>query len=220
MSSIIAIDGPSASGKSSVSKLVARRLGFTHVDSGSFYRNITLEAIIRKSDLFKEDDICKMIDSLKIDFIKEDISVVMIIDGQNHKEKIRSLDVSNNVSIIAAIPKVRQKIVSFLREMTRFGNLVMEGRDIGTVVFPDTKFKYYLEASAEERVRRRALELKSVGAGVQKNVQENIEKRDKMDSTRNVAPLKKAKDALLIDTTNMTIEEVAEQIISDIRAKR
>jgi cytidylate kinase len=219
LSSIIAIDGPSASGKSSVSKMVAKKLGFTHVDSGAFYRTTTLEALLKNVDLTNESAICEMMDNLQLEFIKKDVSILILIEGKDKSNEIRSMTVNNKVSIVAAMPEVRKRIVVLLQSMTRFGSLVMEGRDIGTVVFPDTPFKYYLEASPEERAKRRSLELNIADNSAQNLVKKNIENRDKLDSTRSVAPLKIADNALIIDTTGRTIQEVAEYIISDYHNK-
>ncbi len=199
--------------------MLAERLEFTHVDSGSFYRIVTFEAMSRNVQLTSETAVCEMMDKLHIDFVKKGVSVVMIVDGKDNSQEIRSIAVSEKVSIVAAMPEVRKRIVNLLRQMTKFGSLVMEGRDIGTVVFPDTPLKYYLDASPEERAKRRAYELQKVNTSEQNAIRNNIEARDRLDSSRKVAPLKIAPDAVIVDTTNMKLEEVVEYIFLDYKKK-
>ena len=215
---IIAIDGPSASGKSTVSRRVAEVLGFIHVDSGAIYRGLTwklLELDIRPES---RAELIQAIDSLDVRFSVRGGFMEFTIDGSDPSPFLRSAPVRERVSDIAAVPEVRQRVVEWLRAMVRFGSLVMEGRDIGSVVFPDTPFKFYLDADPLERARRRCAEL----AGAERNanlesVHAALSSRDLKDSGRDTAPLTVSRGATVVDTTSMTAEQVALFIVSLIR---
>lgn len=216
----IAIDGPSASGKSTVAKGVAARLGCTYVDSGSLYRGITWKAL--QSGVSPDDPgaVAGMLAEIGIDFFLRDGAVLFSIDGTEPGLELRSDEVNDRVSGIAAMPAVRRAVVGWLRSMTRFGDLVMEGRDIGTAVFPGAEYKFYLDASPEERARRRSTDEKRPRSGGaapdRQSVMESLERRDAMDSTRRIDPLQVASDATVIDSTALEIAQTVELVLSKI----
>ena len=215
----VAIDGPSASGKSTVSREVARALGFVYVDSGSLYRGITWKALQEGVSCRDRDAVLAMVAQMRIEFFLDERVVRFRIDDVDPGQDIRAQGVVNNVSDVAAIPEVRQFINRHLRGMSAFGPLVMEGRDIGSVVFPDSPHKYYLDADPEERARRRHRELVGVSeAGGVDDVLDSLRRRDHKDTTRQTAPLQIALGAKVINTTSLSIEEVSKQIASEIRA--
>ncbi|MBU1692790.1 MAG: (d)CMP kinase [Verrucomicrobia bacterium] len=217
--SVVAIDGPSASGKSTVSKRVAQELKFTYVDSGSLYRGMTWKALRDGVEIGRPDQVIELMNRMKLEFYTENRVVLFTMDGEDPGQQIRSEPVRENVADIAAIPEVRVFMVDRLREMVRFGDIVMEGRDIGTVVFPESPFKYYLDADPEERARRRSLELKSMeGVDDVGKVLDSLARRDRKDSTRKTAPLQIALGARVINSTSMTIEEVVALITAEVRA--
>jgi cytidylate kinase len=217
--SVVAIDGPSASGKSTVSKRVAQELKFTYVDSGSLYRGMTWKALRDGVEIGRPDQVIELMNRMKLEFYTENRVVLFTMDGEDPGQQIRSEPVRENVADIAAIPEVRVFMVDRLREMVRFGDIVMEGRDIGTVVFPESPFKYYLDADPEERARRRSLELKSTeGVDDVGKVLDSLARRDRKDSTRKTAPLQIALGARVINSTSMTIEEVVTLIVAEVRA--
>ncbi|NCC51134.1 MAG: (d)CMP kinase [Spartobacteria bacterium] len=216
---VIAIDGPSASGKSTVSKQVARELGFVYVDSGGLYRGMTWKAVRENVPTTDEEAVVDLMRHMKWTFFVEDNVLGFTIDDVNPGQEIRSEPVRENVSDIAAMIPVRQFIVERLRETTRFGRIVMEGRDIGSVVFPESHFKYYLDADPEERARRRHEELvKMEGKSDVNEVMNSLARRDKKDTTRKAAPLQIALGARVINSTSMTIEEVVAMIVDQVRS--
>ena len=206
---IVAIDGPAGSGKSSISKLVAQKRKFIHLDTGAMYRAVTLEALNRKIDL--ADEKC-------YDFLN-DISIIYkdaktYLNGVDVSKEIRSELVTANVSTVAKVKVVRDKMVFFQRESAKTGKVIVDGRDIGTVVLPNADLKIFLTASAEERAKRRFLENKEMGIDIDyETILKEIKERDYKDSNREIAPLKKASDAIELDTTKMTIAEVCNFII-------
>ena len=212
---VVAIDGPAGSGKSSISKMICEKLPFTHIDTGAMYRAVTLEALRRKIDVEDEN---------QYSFVNE-IEVVYK-DGKVYLNKedvsglIRTAEVTNNASAVARVKIVREKMVDFQRGCRNYGNILMDGRDIGTVVFPDANLKIFLTATPEERAMRRYKENKAAGMDVNYDtLLEEIKVRDFKDSTRKIAPLKQAEDAVLIDTTKMTMDEVANAIILKINER-
>lgn len=212
---IIAIDGPAGSGKSTIAKLIAEDLGLVYLDTGAMYRLVTLKAL-NEGILGNLDKIIKMLDKLRID-IKEN---GFYLDDTNVSEEIRKPVVSENVSDIAAIREVREKMVDLQRKFSESKNVILDGRDIGTVVFPNADVKIFLIADAKERANRRYKELVSKGENVKtEEIYENILKRDKIDSTRKESPLKKANDAIEVDTTSKNIEEVKNEILYIIKQK-
>lgn len=212
---IIAIDGPAGSGKSTIAKLIADDLGLVYLDTGAMYRLVTLKAL-NDGILGNLDKIIKMLDNLSID-IRENR---FYLDDVNVSEEIRKPAVSENVSDIAAIREVREKMVDLQRKFSESKNVILDGRDIGTVVFPNADVKIFLVADAKERASRRYKELVAKGENVRiEEIYKNILKRDEIDSTRKESPLKKAEDAIEVDTTSKNIEEVKNEILDIIRKK-
>ena len=212
---IIAIDGPAGSGKSTIAKLIAEDLGLVYLDTGAMYRLVTLKAL-NEGILGNLDKIVKMLDDLRIDIKKNGF----YLDDTNVSEEIRKPIVSENVSDIAAIREVREKMVDLQRKFSESKNVILDGRDIGTVVFPNADVKIFLIADAKERANRRYKELVSKVENVKiEEIYENILKRDKIDSTRKESPLKKADDAIEVDTTSKDIEEVKNEILYIIKQK-
>ena len=212
---IIAIDGPAGSGKSTIAKLIAENLGLVYLDTGAMYRLVTLKAL-NDGILDDLEKIIKMLDNLSID-IKEN---GFYLDDTDVSEEIRKPVVSENVSDIAAIREVREKMVDLQRKFSESKNVILDGRDIGTVVFPNADVKIFLIADAKERANRRYKELVAKGENVRmEEIYENILKRDEIDSTRKESPLKKAGDAIEVDTTAKNIEEVKNEILFIIKQK-
>ncbi|MDO4912209.1 MAG: (d)CMP kinase [Lactobacillus sp.] len=218
----IAIDGPASAGKSTVAKIIAQQLNFIYIDTGAMYRAATVIAMRRNLDLDDEDAIVAALNEAGISF--------KIIDGQQHvllgqedvTTEIRTPEVSANVSQVSALPKIREKLVALQRELAGQNNVIMDGRDIGTTVLPDAELKIFLVASARSRAQRRVLDLQQRGIKSDKTVEEieaDIAARDYKDSHREISPLKKADDAIEVDTTEMGIEEVVETIIKLIKEK-
>ena len=212
---IIAIDGPAGSGKSTIAKLIAEDLELVYLDTGAMYRLVTLKAL-NDGILGNLDKIIKMLDNLNID-IKEN---GFYLDDIDVSEEIRKPVVSENVSDIAAIREVRKKMVDLQRKFSESKNVILDGRDIGTVVFPNADVKIFLVADAKERANRRYKELVGKGENVRiEEIYENILKRDEIDSTRKESPLKKADNAIEVDTTSKNIEEVKNEILYIIKQK-
>ncbi len=211
----VAIDGPAGSGKSSISEIVSKRLGFTHIDTGAMYRAVTLEAMRREIDLSDEEQY-NFIDTIDLTYELDKT----ILEGKDVSEEIRSIPVTRNVSLVSSLKRVRDKMVYFQRESAKKGFVLMDGRDIGTCVLPNANIKIFLTATPEERAKRRLLELKEKGIESDyETVLEDIKLRDYKDSHRAISPLKKAFDAIEIDTTTMSIEEVANKIVELIKER-
>jgi cytidylate kinase len=206
---VIAIDGTSASGKSTNAKLVARALGFVYVDTGAMYRTLAWYCIKNKVDVADAKAVAGACRKWRTALECVNNQVRLIADGYHPEKEIRTAEVSAAVSHVATVPKVRQWMKKTQRDCVRFGDLVMEGRDIGTNVFPETDYKYYLDAHLEERSRRRAAE----------GVQENLADRDQRDSQRAAAPLMIALGAKVINNSSMTSDQTSELIIKDIRKR-
>ncbi len=215
---IIAIDGPAGSGKSTVSKLVAKKLGYTYIDTGAMYRALTLKALNTAANLKDQKALVRLSAQTKIDLKNyNDGAVKVFLDEQEVSREIRTLQVTNNISYLARTKGVRANMVKLQRKLGKNGWAVLEGRDIGTVVFPDADCKFYLDASIKERARRRYQELKEAGEKVSlKNLEQEIKIRDTHDKTRKVAPLKMAEDAIYIDTTKLSINEVVNKILNQV----
>ena len=215
---IIAIDGPAGAGKSTVAKFLARRLGFLYLDTGAMYRALTLKAIEKGIPASDPAALIEMAEATTIDLVPcKDGSLQVILDGQDVSAGIREPRVSALVSEVAKIGRIRQRMVRQQRRMGRAQDTVMDGRDIGTVVFPDAEKKFFLDAQFSERVRRRHKEFCDTGKTVTpRAVERDLHNRDAIDSTREVAPLKKAHDAVYIDTTPLTIEEVVSRIMEEL----
>ena len=211
---VIAIDGPAGAGKSTISKLIAKNLGINYIDTGAMYRAITYKCIkedIDVNDIQRVVDLCSRTD---VDFVDNYI----YLDGQRLNEEIRTLEVCSRVSDVAKIPQVREFLLEKQREIGKRSDVILDGRDVGTHIFPDAKYKFFLNASAQERGRRRYQELIDKGQSVVlEEIIEDIKKRDYIDSTREVAPLVKADDAIEVDTTSMTIDQVVTYISDMVR---
>lgn len=211
----LAIDGPAGSGKSTISKLIATRLGWTHIDTGAMYRAVTLEALELGIDLHLESSYL-FLESMLIHYDNDRI----YIDDKDVTEEIRQHQVTQNVSLVSSFPYVRKKMVELQKKAATKGMIIMDGRDIGTVVLPNADLKIFLTAHIEERAKRRYKE--DVNKGKKVNIDQVIEDigtRDIKDSTRETSPLKKAKDAIELDTTHLTIDEVVEKIIIQVNKK-
>jgi cytidylate kinase len=215
---VVAVDGPAASGKSTVSRSVAKMLGFNYVDTGAMYRAITWKALEEGIDVDDTITVIAMMHRIKISFELVDKQVRMLIDGAYPGHAIREPRVTDKVSTISAIPEVRQVLVQHQRSLTKFGSLVMEGRDIGTVVFPDTPYKFYLEANPDVRAARRKRDLEAMRIpATQEGVAESIQRRDKKDSGRTVSPLQIALGATVVENSKLTVDETAKVIVDHIR---
>ena len=213
---IIAIDGPAGSGKSTIAKLAALELGFEYLDTGAMYRMVTLRLVNKKISLEDIRSIEKELKNMKIDILNNRF----FLNNVDVTDEIRTPIVSENVSKVAKIKEIRYKMVELQREISKSKNTILDGRDIGTVVFPNAEIKIYLIADEVERAKRRYSELKNNAEITFEDVLKNIIERDRIDSTRAESPLKKAEDAIEIDTTGNTIEEVKEKILQEIEEYR
>lgn len=213
---IIAIDGFSSTGKSSISKAIAEKLGFVHIDTGALYRGVTYFALQNFFDGNHTIDLqllIKNLNKIHLEFRKENGSLILYLNDKNIDAEIRETRISDYVSIIAKQKEVRDYLLEMQKSFGINGGIIVDGRDIATVVFPDADFKFFLTASNEERAKRRFLELTEAGVQVKlEEVLENLIKRDKIDSQREIAPLKMAEDAILIDNTNLTKQETIDAI--------
>lgn len=217
---IIAIDGFSSTGKSSISKIIAEKLGLIHIDTGAMYRAITLFALRNCNDGREIDipQLLKKLEKISLEFREKKGVLQIYLNDENVSREIRESKVSDNVSIVAQQPEVREILVKLQRKMGEKYGLVMDGRDIGTVVFPDADYKFFLTASADERARRRTLEMQQMGLDTNfEEVKKNLIERDRIDSERAVSPLKQAEDAILIDNTHLNKEETIDLILSYIK---
>jgi cytidylate kinase len=206
---VIAIDGPAASGKSSVSRMLARKLGCRYVNSGAFYRGVTWAVLEAGLPLNDESAISAFVENIDIQCRVEDGQTVLLIDGIDPESHLRYSMVNNAVSRVSSYPGVRQVLTKLLRDMAGEGSLVMEGRDIGSFVFPDTPYKFYIDASEEVRASRRSAQGET----------DSIARRDAFDSTRKNAPLVISEDAHVIDSSHLTLEGVVGEIIGRLRLK-
>src|SRR6266567_4133884 len=206
---VIAIDGTSASGKSTNAKLVAKALGFVYVDTGAMYRTLAWHCLQKQIDVHESKAVAELCRKWKTKLVCVDNSVRLLVDGYYPEKEIRTAEASAAVPHVAAIPKVRAWMVKRQRECVQFGNLVMEGRDIGSNVFPETEFKFYLDASLDERTKRRAAE----------GVRENLAIRDQRDSQRAAAPLMVPLGAKVINNSHLTSEQTSGLIIGEVRKR-
>lgn len=216
----IAIDGPAGAGKSTIARIVAKRLGLRYLDTGAMYRAVTLAALKKGVSCADEEALLRVATSmdLEIVFEKETKSNLVYLNGEDVTSAIRQPEVNASVSLVSSHKKVREFIVALQKEIGRQGCIVMDGRDIGTVVMPDADWKIFLQASVEERARRRQKELQRNGHTVDLvELEEQIRQRDHSDSTREVSPLRKAEDAIEVDTTHMNIEQVVDKVLAIIK---
>ncbi len=216
---IIAIDGPAGAGKSTVARRLAKELGFIYLDTGAIYRALTLKALDKNIDLGDEASLIQMCkDTQLVISNNKDGSIKILLDDEDVSRRIRLPEVTKYVSDVAKIKGVREQMLKLQRSIGRQSDSVVDGRDIGTVVFPDADHKFYLDAEFNERVKRRFKELETVAARITlKEVESDVRNRDCIDSTRNCAPLRKADNAVYIDTTKMSIQEVVNAILKIIR---
>ena len=221
MANVIAVDGPSGAGKSSVSRIVGEKLGYLHVDSGALYRIMTWQCLEEKVDTSDPAAIAAFAANVAIECRPEDGRIAYYVKGEQPGNRIRTPEINAHASQVATVKEVRDRITALLRDMTRYGNLVVDGRDITTAVFPDSPARFYLTASAEARARRRQKE--EVEKGIANQSAEDVKKsllaRDAIDSTRKYAPLKKADGALEIDSSDMTLEQVVETVMNALPAE-
>lgn len=216
----VAIDGPASAGKSTVAKLVAKQFNYIYCDTGAMYRAITLKALQAGVSLDNVDEISKIVKSSKITFAPSNDGQRVFIDGDEITQEIRQEDVTNSVSAVAAIADVRKELSDQQKQIALNGGIVMDGRDIGSTVLPDAEVKIFLVASVEERAQRRYKE--NIQKGINTPLDElqlEIEARDYKDSHRKISPLTKAKDAIEIDTTSLSIEEVVSEIAKVVKNK-
>ncbi|WP_300753074.1 (d)CMP kinase [uncultured Brachyspira sp.] len=215
---IITLDGPSGAGKSTIAKLTAKKLSFKYLDTGAMYRAVTLYMIKHNINTDNNNEVISALNNLNISF---DNAGRIYLDNEDVTEEIRSSEVVNLVSKVSSISVVRQNMVSLQRKIAEGGNYVVDGRDIGSVVFPNAKYKFYMDASLDERAKRRYNEELSKGKTLTyEEVRESIRKRDEFDSNRKDSPLVVPDNAYIIDTTSMTIDEVAEKITNVILNKQ
>lgn len=211
----VAIDGPAGSGKSTISSTIAQKLGWTHIDTGAMYRAVTLKAIELGIDL-SDEAAYRFLETCHIHYERDRI----YIDDRDVTKAIRSDKVTKNVSLVSTFPYVRNTLVRLQQTAAMTGNIIMDGRDIGTVVIPDAELKIFLTANVEERAKRRYAERVQKGKqGPMAQIIEEIVIRDQKDSTRRESPLRQAEDAIVMDTTHLTIEDVVKQIIACIEQK-
>lgn len=215
---IISLDGPSGAGKSTVAKLAAKKLGYKYLDTGAMYRAVTLFFLNKNVNIQNDNEIISAISDLKISF---DNNNKIYLNDIDVSEEIRSIKVVNMVSKVSSISAVRKSMVSLQRSIAESGNYVVDGRDIGSVVFPLAKYKFYIDASVDIRAKRRYEEEIQKGKNITfEEVFESIKKRDEFDSNREDSPLVVPKDAIIIDTTNMTIDEVVQKITDVVFNKK
>jgi cytidylate kinase len=214
----IAIDGPSGAGKSTLAKSVAKALGIYYLDTGAMYRAVAYAAIKQGVDISNPDEVAELAAKVNLTTEYENGEQKVLLSGEDVMPYIRTPEISRAASDISAYPCVRLKLVEMQREVAKKYDVVLDGRDIGTYVLPDAKYKFFLTADIEERAKRRYLENKNKGIDKEyAEVLSEMEQRDKNDSTRSLAPLKKADDAVLIDTTNMSAREVLDAVLSGVR---
>ncbi len=215
---IVAVDGPAGAGKGTITKQVGERLKLLNIDTGAMFRCVTLKLLQEEIDLEEQEKIKDILEVINIE-LKE--SGEVFLNGEDVTKKIRKDEVNNLVSPVSVIPIVREKLLALQRTIAEGKNVIMEGRDIGTTVFPNADIKIYLDATPEERAKRRMKQNQEKGMNSSyEEVLENIIDRDKRDSTREIAPLRKAEDAIYIDSTNLKIEEVVEEVVKIVESKK
>lgn len=217
----IAIDGPAGAGKSTIARLVAKHLGLRYLDTGAMYRALTVEALRRGVDTADEEALMRVATSMDLEIVfRGELGNLIFLKGEDVTDIIREPEVTAAVSVVSSHKKIREFIVALQEQIGRQGSIVMDGRDIGTVVMPDADWKIFLQATVEERVRRRKNELEGRGVEVgMAELQEQIRKRDHLDSTRENSPLRKAEDAIEIDTTSMSIPDVVQKLLNLIEGE-
>ena len=215
---IVAIDGPAASGKSTTAKMVAKKLEMTYLDTGAMYRAVTLALLRSNTDLDDYDSVCQVVDELELDIYDKGSKTIVKLDGEDVSEAIRSMPVTENVSAVSAMKYVRQTMVEIQRNIGKKTNCVVEGRDIGTVVFPDAEFKIFMVADVNMRAERRFKDLHEMGESRSfQDVLADLKRRDEKDSTRAYSPLQKADEAIEIDTSMLSIDQQVRKIINLVK---
>jgi cytidylate kinase len=218
---IIAIDGPSGAGKSTLAKRLAKELNFIYLDTGAMYRALALKVLREGIDLADDARLAELVRVTQIDLREQNGMLQVLLDGRDVAREIRTPEVSQMASKVSALRIVRERMLELQRAMGRCGDVVAEGRDIGTVIFPAAEVKIFLDASPHERAWRRYQEIKTTGKAVEfTETLREIEERDKRDSERDLAPLCKASDALLIDSSSTSADEVAAVVLAEVRKKR
>jgi cytidylate kinase len=218
MKQIVAIDGPSGSGKSTVAALLAKKLGYMHLDTGAMYRAVALAAVLDNVPYDDAKGLDMLCEQIRLEMRRNDDVVSVYLNGRDVTEEIRSPEMSLGSSAVSAVPEVRSHMVRLQRDIGSSGGIVAEGRDMGTVVFPDTSAKFYLDGSPEERARRRWLQLKEMGMDdAPEKVRREMDERDQNDTSREHSPLKKADDAINLDTTGMSIDQVIEKLADKVK---
>ena len=221
MGFIVAVDGPAGSGKGSITQIVAERLNLVTIDTGAMYRSVTLAMLEQNVGIDDLDKIVEILKNIKIEFKEEENTKKVFLNGKDVTLKIRSKEVNEFVSPVSTIKIVREHLANLQREMAKTIDVIMEGRDIGTNVFPNADVKIYLDATPEERAQRRFKQNKENGIDIPfDEILKNVKERDYIDSHREIAPLKKAPEAIYIDSTGMTIDEEADEVIKIIEEKR
>ncbi|NLL83367.1 MAG: (d)CMP kinase [Lentisphaerae bacterium] len=217
---VIAIDGPAGSGKSSVAKLVGEQLGFLHVDSGALYRIMTWQALLAGVDTADEAAVAACAAGVEVEFEPTDKAVVFKVGGELPGDALRSAEVNQHASPVARVVAVRDKVTAWLRSLRELGDIIVEGRDITSVVFPDTPARFYLDAAPEVRALRRHREevAKGITQQSEAEVLASLLNRDRIDSTRKVAPLKLAPGVMRIDTSELSLTEVVSEVVSRVPA--
>jgi len=217
---IVAIDGPSGAGKSTLAKRVAREFGFMYLDTGALYRALGLKVLRQGAEVADDARMAQLVEATDIDLTEQDGKLEVYLDGEEVSALIRTPEVSQIASRVSALKAVRRRLFELQRALARRGSVVAEGRDIGTVVFPEAEVKIFLDASVKERARRRSEELRAAGRPVDfEDTQREMEERDRRDRERALAPLRKAEDALTIDSSSLDAEAVAEWVIKEIRSR-
>jgi CMP/dCMP kinase len=218
---IIAIDGPAGSGKSTVAKFIAKRLNYRYIDTGAMYRAVAWSAEKKDIDLSDENAVGQWVTQLKIEFVADPAGQQVKVNGENATGLLKNEVVGRGAAKVAAQKRVREILVAKQQEIGQSGNVVMDGRDIGTQVFPNAEMKFFMDADAEERGKRRYLELKEKNQDVDlENIIAEIKQRDHEDRTRAISPLCAAEDAIKIDTTKFAIEEVIDKVMEQINLKK
>lgn len=221
MAFIVAIDGPAGSGKGTITEIVSKKLGLTNIGSGAAYRSVALAAIQNNIPVTDTKGIIELLDKIKIEFRKVNDKDLIYLNGEDVTTRVREKDVATTVSTVSSIKEVRFKLNDIFRKQADSQDVIMEGRDIGTYVFPNADVKIFLDASLEERVRRRIKQNEELGIEMSyEEIEKNMKQRDLDDKTREIGALKKAEDAIYIDSSNLGIEEVADKIIDIINKKR
>lgn len=215
---IIAIDGPAGSGKSTVARQVAKKLRFRYIETGSMYRAVAWRSLQLGIDLAEREKVSAVAKELRLEFVPNEDGQVLLVNGENVTPQLKSEIVGRGAAIVATYHEVRDIMTSKQREIGKSGDVVMDGRDIGTIVFPQAEKKFFLDADPEERGRRRYLELKAKNQDVDlAHIVEQVKQRDEEDRNRVIAPLRPAPDAIKVDTTFLKIEEVVEKVVHGIR---